>query len=356
MVLRRPALSRAGTQGARLTLPTDATAPPSTPPSHHAPGGGFRNPWPDSEPRGWLDVLRWSLQRRGRATTPRRGSFPTSTPDVIRPRAASDVFTATWVGHSTVLLQMGGRNVLTDAMWSERAFPVQWSGPRRIMEPALPLDELPEIDVVLTSHSHYDHLDRATVKRLVKLQPAATWVVPLQLGAYLRGFGVERLIEMDWWSRVTTSDVTVTATPARHFSARRIGDRNKTLWCGYVIQAGGKSAYFAGDTAYHPEFATIGSRCGPFDIALMPIGAYEPRWFMRAMHMNPEEAVQALLDLHRAHPDRPLPLMLGMHWGTFRLTDEPMEEPPRRTRELWRARGLDDDRLWIAAFGETRSW
>jgi N-acyl-phosphatidylethanolamine-hydrolysing phospholipase D len=266
------------------------------------------------------------------------------------------VFTATWVGHSTVLLQMGGRNVLTDAMWSERAFPVQWSGPRRIMEPALPLDELPEIDVVLTSHSHYDHLDKATVKRLVKLQPTATWVVPLRLGAYLRGFGVERVVEMDWWSRVTTSDVTVTATPARHFSARRIGDRNKTLWCGYVIQAGGKSAYCAGDTAYHPEFATIGARCGPFDLALMPIGAYEPRWFMRAMHMNPEEAVQALLDLHRAHPSRPLPLMLGMHWGTFRLTDEPMEEPPRRTRELWRARGLGDDRLWIAAFGETRSW
>jgi L-ascorbate metabolism protein UlaG (beta-lactamase superfamily) len=122
------------------------------------------------------------------------------------------------------------------------------------------------------------------------------------------------------------------------------------------LTAGGVHIYFAGDTAYAPFFREVRQRLGPIDLALLPIGAYEPRWFMRAMHMNPEEAVQALLDLHRAHPSRRLPLMLGMHWGTFRLTDEPMEEPPRRTRELWRARGLDDDRLWIAAFGETRSW
>ncbi|HEY2065281.1 MAG TPA: MBL fold metallo-hydrolase [Gemmatimonadaceae bacterium] len=323
---------------------------------HHTPDGGFRNPWPDSEPRGWLDVLRWSLQRRGRAPTPPRGSFPTTTPNVVRPRAADELFTATWVGHATVLLQMGGRNVLTDAMWSERAFPVQWSGPRRIMPPALPLEALPEIDVVLTSHSHYDHLDKSTVERLVTLQPGATWIAPLRLGAYLRDFGVKRLVEMDWWSSVTTSGVTVTATPARHFSARRIGDRNKTLWCGYAIQVGGRRVYFAGDTAYHPEFGAIGTRCGPFDLVLVPIGAYEPRWFMHVVHMNPDEAVQAAIDLHQAHPDRPLPLMLGIHWGTFRLTDEPMEEPPRRTREIWHARGLDDDRLWIARFGETRSW
>ena len=255
-----------------------------------------------------------------------------------------------------MLLQMAGLNVLTDPIWSERAFPVQWSGPRRIMPPALPLDELPEIDIVLMSHSHYDHLDKSTVKRLVKRQAGATWIAPLGLGRYLRGFGARQLIEMDWWSSVTTSGVTVTATPARHFSARRIGDRNKTLWCGYALEAAGKRIYFAGDTAYHPEFAAIGARCGPFDLALVPIGAYEPRWFMHVMHMNPDEAVQATIDLHLAQPGRPAPSMLAIHWGTFRLTDEPMAEPPQRTRELWHARGLDDDRLWIAKFGETRSW
>ena len=355
MVLRRPAVSRARTQAARLTRVAE-TRDARSAPAHHAPGGGFRNPWPDSEPRGWRDVLRWSLQRRNVGRTPPRGSFPTATPDVAHPRAAGDVFTATWIGHSTVLLQMGGRNILTDPMWGDRAFPVRWAGPRRIMPPALALEALPAIDVILTSHSHYDHLDKRTVKRLVRLQPDATWIAPLRLGKYLQDFGVEQVIEMDWWSSVTTRDVTITATPARHFSARRLGDRNKTLWCGFAVDVGGRRAFYAGDTAYHPEFGAIAERCGPFDLLLMPIGAYEPRWFMHVVHMNPDEAVQAADDLRRAHPNRPLPTMLGVHWGTFRLTDEPMEEPPRRARELWHARGFDDDRLWIARFGETRSW
>ena len=326
------------------------------PRAHHAPDGTYRNPWPDSAPHGFVDVLRWMRERRrtGRAPSPPRGSFPASTPRIVSPRTASSVATATWIGHSTVLLQAGGLNILTDPMFSERAFPVQWAGPRRIMPPALALDALPPVDIVLLSHSHYDHFDKTSVKRLTARHPDAQWVAPCKLGAYLRGFGVGRVVELDWWQSTEIGGARVSATPARHFSARRLGDRNKTLWCGYALEVGGRRVYFAGDTAYHPEFGAIGERYGAFDLVMMPLGAYEPRWFMHVVHVNPEEAVQACVDLAAPHPSHPMPLVLGIHWGTFRLTDEPMDEPPHRARALWRERGFDADRLWIARFGETR--
>ena len=325
--------------------------------THHAPDGSFRNPWPDSVPHGFGDLLRWMRERRGqpRTPTPARGSFPTTAPFVAHPRAAHDVATATWIGHSTVLLQVGGLNILSDPMWSERAFPVQWAGPRRVMPPAMALEALPPLDIVLLSHSHYDHFDKATVRRLATLHPRTTWIVPLKLGAYLRGFGVRTIIELDWWQSVEVDGIVISATPARHFSARRFRDRNRTLWCGFALEVGGRRLYFAGDSAYHPEFAAIGERHGPFNLVMMPIGAYDPRWFMHIVHVNPEEAVQAYADLLSAHRDAPPPLMLGIHWGTFRLTDEPMEEPPVRTRAAWNERGLATDRLWIARFGETRA-
>jgi N-acyl-phosphatidylethanolamine-hydrolysing phospholipase D len=325
---------------------------------HRNTDGTFRNPWPDSGTHGLSDVLRWMRERRrtGRAPTPPRNSFPTSAPELVQPRAARDDARATWVGHSTVLLQVGGLNVLTDPMWSERASPVQWVGPRRVMAPALSLESLPPLDVVLLSHSHYDHLDKGTVKRLASRHPDAQWVAPLGLGRYLRRFGVRKVSELDWWQRVSHRGATVTATPARHFSARRPGDRNRTLWCGYAVEIQGRRMYFAGDTAYHPAFREISARCGPFDFVMMPIGAYDPRWFMRVVHVDPAEAVQACADLRSAHPGHDMPLMLGIHWGTFRLTDEPMDEPPRRTTELWNERGFGADRLWIARFGETRAW
>ena len=334
-------------------LPTDGTAPPT----HHAPGGGFRNPWPDSEPRGWRDVLRWSMERRRhrRIATPRRGSFATAAPRIVYPRAAGTEFTATWIGHATVLLQMGGLNVLTDPMFSERAFPVQWMGPRRVMDPGLRLEALPPLDVVLLSHNHYDHLDKPAVRRLARAHLGAVWVVPLGLGAYVRGWGTKEIIELDWWQQAEACGLHVTATPARHFSARRIGDRCKTLWCGYALETARGRAFFAGDTAYHPQFGEIAVRCGPFDFVMIPIGAYDPRWFMHVVHADPEEAVQAYVDLASSAGGLS-PLMLAIHWGTFRLTDEPMEEPPRRAAAAWRQRGLDASRLWIAPFGETRLW
>jgi N-acyl-phosphatidylethanolamine-hydrolysing phospholipase D len=178
--------------------------------------------------------------------------------------------------------------------------------------------------------------------------------VPLGLGAYIRAWGVREIIELDWWQDTVVNDLNATATPARHFSNRRLGDRNRSLWCGFALELDGKRAYFAGDTGYHPEFSEIGARCGPFDFVMIPIGAYDPRWFMERLHVDPEEAVRIYQDLIAPHPSAPHPLMLGIHWGTFRLTDEPMEEPPRRTVARWREARLEDDRLWIARFGETR--
>lgn len=324
--------------------------------AHRAPDGSFRNPWPDSQLHGLRDVLRFAAEgrTRGYAGTPRRGTFPTSTPAISYPRASDTEFAATWIGHSTVLLQLGGLNVLTDPVFSQRAFPLQWLGPRRVMDPGLPIDALPPLDVVILSHNHYDHLDKPAVKQLARAHPRTTWIVPLGLGASIRGWGAREIVELDWWQQTEFNALRITATPARHFSSRGPLDRNKSLWCGFALEAKGKRAWFAGDTAYHPEFGEIGAKCGPFDFVMIPIGAYDPRWFMRRVHVDPEEAVQIYQDLVAPHAGKPYPLMLGIHWGTFRLTHEPMDEPPRRTFARWRAVGLEEDRLWIGRFGETR--
>ena len=324
--------------------------------AHHAADGSFRNPWPDSEPRGWRDVLQWRRQRRGQVlpADPPRGSYPTARPEIAYPRAPTTDHSATWIGHSTVLLQFGGLNIITDPMFSQRAFPVQWAGPRRIMDPAIGIDALPPLDIVLLSHTHYDHLDKPAVRQLARAHPDAIWVTPLGVGAYIRGWGAREIVELDWWQTATVAGLRVTATPARHFSARRFGDRNKTLWCGFAFELEGKRAFFAGDTAYHDQFRQVGGRCGPFDFVMIPIGAYDPRWFMHVVHVDPEGAVRIYQDIIAAQPREPHPLMLGIHWGTFRLTDEAMAEPPKRAAERWRLAGLDNDRLWIARFGETR--
>lgn len=318
--------------------------------------GRFHAPWPDSEPHSFSDVLKWSRERRREqhAPDPPRNSFPTATSEIALPRAAVDRFAATWIGHSTVLLQIGGKNVITDPVFSQRASPVQWAGPRRVTDPSMAIDALPPIDVVLLSHSHYDHLDKGSVKRILRANPDAKWVAPLKLSRYVKGWGIRDIVELDWWGCAVIDGVRITATPARHFSARGLGDRNKALWCGFAFEANGRRAYFAGDTAYHPAFREIGERCGPFDFAMIPIGAYDPRWFMKIVHADPEEAVQIYQDIAAAHPNQN-PLMLAIHWGTFRLTDEAMDEPPKRAMARWQQIGLPADRLWIARFGETRS-
>ncbi|NUQ21029.1 MAG: MBL fold metallo-hydrolase [Gemmatimonadaceae bacterium] len=325
--------------------------------SHHAPGGGFRNPWPGAQPKGFAAVLRWSAGRAVRrlrgARTPPVAAFPTAVSAIASPRESGDALRATWVGHSTVLLQLGRMNVLTDPIWSMRASPVAWAGPRRLMAPAIALSELPPLDVVLLSHDHYDHLDASTVRRLVAAHPEARWVTALGIGRRLTELGVPQVVELDWWQSTRAADAIVTATPAQHFSGRSLGDRDSTLWAGFTIAADGWKVFFAGDTGRHPEFGAIARRLGPFDVALMPIGAYEPRWFMRPVHMNAEEAVEAAVEL--TAPGGEPPIMMGIHWGTFRLTDEPMDEPPRRASRAWAARGLPAERCWVLRHGETRT-
>jgi N-acyl-phosphatidylethanolamine-hydrolysing phospholipase D len=301
------------------------------------------------------DFFRWRFKQRREeaiAPSPAYNSLPRREPAIVSPRAARGYRSATWVGHSTVLLQLGPLNVLTDPIWSERASPFQWIGPRRVMPPALDFDALPEVDVVLLSHNHYDHLDKTTVKRLAERFPDASWLCPLGVGSLLRSFGVKRLVERDWWGTVETSAFTATCTPAQHFSARGLGDRGDTLWCGWTLETDGTRVYFAGDTALHPEFRKIGSRLGPFDLVMLPIGAYEPRWFMGAVHMNPEDAMKAYSDIVDETGRRPA--CLAIHWGTFRLTDEPVEEPPIRFAKRWRELGFPDGANWTFAHGETR--
>ena len=318
---------------------------------HHDAGGRFRNPWPNAEARGFRDVLKWSLERRA---NPRPAVVDPAPFRSAGPRfgaaSATGAVAVTWIGHSTVVLEVGGKTILTDPVWSDRVSPVRWAGPKRWVAPPVPLELLPPLDLVLLSHNHYDHCDRPTIEGLARLHPGATWIAPLRLGALLARWGVRRIVELDWWTAVTLAgDVRVAATPAQHFSARGLNDRGATLWCGYALEVSGRRVYFAGDTAYHPEFATIASTFGPFDLSLIPIGAYDPRWFMKVVHLNPEEAVRAFQDLGASG------VMVPIHWGTFKLTDEPMDEPPVRARAAWGAAGLVDRDLWVLAHGETRA-
>jgi N-acyl-phosphatidylethanolamine-hydrolysing phospholipase D len=259
----------------------------------------------------------------------------------------------TWLGHSTVLIQTPAATVLTDPVWAERVSPFSFLGPRRWVPAPLALEALPRLDLVLLSHNHYDHLDQATVRRLAELQPGAPWITPLGLSATLRAWGVREAIELDWWDVHRAGAVEIGCAPAMHFSARGFRDRNRTLWCGWGIKLGERRAFFAGDTGYHPEFPRIRERFGPFDLLLLPVGAYEPRWFMRPVHMNPEEAVLAYRDLVSGLAESP-GVMVPIHWGTYKLTDEPMDEPPGRTRQAWMGAGLPEERLWVLQHGETR--
>ncbi|HEX2717018.1 MAG TPA: MBL fold metallo-hydrolase [Gemmatimonadaceae bacterium] len=322
------------------------------PASHHKPGGGYRNPWPDSQPRGLGGFLRWTGQRlaarvRGESREGRRVEFPLSMPSFAPKPGEPDGLRVTWLGHSTVVLQLGATTVLLDPAWSERASPVSFAGPRRIVPVPIRLERLPPIDVLVHSHDHYDHLDAATVRALARAHPGARWVAPLGVGARLTPLGVPQVAELDWWEATRAGAAEVTCTPAQHFSGRGLGDRDRTLWGGFAIAAGGWRVFYAGDSGLHPEFGEIARRLGPFDLAIVPIGAYEPRWFMRPVHMDPDDAVTAAIALDA-------PVTVGVHWGTFRLTDEPLDEPPTRAVQAWAARGAPGRELWILRHGETR--
>jgi N-acyl-phosphatidylethanolamine-hydrolysing phospholipase D len=254
----------------------------------------------------------------------------------------------TWIGHSTLLVQLQGVSVLTDPQWSSRASPVAFGGPRRLTRPGVAFEDLPPIHVVLISHNHYDHLDVATVRRVAQVHHPR-FLVPLGLKAWFGELGITDVDELDWWQTRTLQSLTFTSVPARHFSGRGPRDRNRTLWSGWTISGGGRRLYFAGDTAYFAGFTEIGRRLGPFDIAALPIGAYVPAAIMKSAHTTPEEALQALDDVGAR-------AMVPIHWGTFDLADEPIEEPPQRLEAEARRRGLGPERVWLLRHGESRTW
>jgi len=253
----------------------------------------------------------------------------------------------TWLGHAAFLAGMAGQTILIDPFLSDYASPVQGVGPRRFTPPGLSVGQLPRIDVLLVSHNHYDHLDARTIEALPDKERIAV-VVPLGLGRFFAARGFRRITELDWHGRVTIDGLAVTCVPAIHRSARSLVDRNRTLWGGFVLESARRRLYFGGDTAYGTIFQETGRRHGPFDLALLGIGCYAPRAAMAMNHADPEEAVQIALDLGARQ-------VMGMHWGTLRMTEEPPFEPPRRFRIAAAAAGFGPDQAWLMRVGETRA-
>lgn len=323
-------------------------------PPHHTADGKFRLPWPvaGGEKRTQFQLLQWMGERflRGRPRNPKPGELPMARSEIASPRAAGDEIRITWVGHSTFLIQAGGINILTDPHWSLRASPSQRIGPARLVPPAIAWEALPPIDVVLLSHDHYDHLDEDTVRRLhERFGAALRWVTPLKYAGWFARLGIRGITELDWWDEAELEGgVRVTCAPAQHWTRRTMREFNDRLWASFALRLpDGRAIYFAGDSGYFGGYGEIARRAGPFDVVLMPVGAYDPRWFMKPAHMNPEEAVRAYQDLGGRGA------FVAMHWGTFRLTDEDPLEPPLRTRAAWAAAGLAAGDLHIPRHGET---
>ena len=281
----------------------------------HFDGRRFYNPGAP-QARGFLDAIRWKLGSRPEPSPAFISDVQQSTPPGCTEGGELRV---TLVNHSTVLIQQRKFNILTDPIWSERATPVSWLGPRRRREPGVRMDDLPNIDVVLISHNHYDHFDLPTLRQLAG-RGRSTFIVAAGDARLLRSERIEPVYELDWGESLSLSGFNVHCVPALHFSARGILDRNKTLWCGYAIEFPDRLVYFAGDTAFGSHFAQIREKFGSPQLALLPIGAYEPRWFMSSVHINPEEAV-------RAHEILGAKTSIAIHHGTFQLADDAIDTP-----------------------------
>jgi len=243
---------------------------------------------------------------------------------------------AVWVGHATYLINNGDINILTDPIFSKRASPIGFAGPKRMIPPAMQLNDLPKIDAVVVSHNHYDHFDIWSLKKLYKLNPETIFMIPVGDKKKLIKAGIKNVVEMNWWESLKVSNTTFHFTPVQHWSKRGLFDRNKSLWGGWFMQTDALALYHAGDTGYSSDFKTSHERLGAPDSSFIPIGAYDPRWFMKDSHVNPEEAVQIALDLKS-------PYSFGMHWGTFTLTDEPVLEPPVRLERALVDQNLEPD-------------
>jgi len=292
----------------------------------HFDGKRFYNPNAPQVPP-LLEVLRWKLTSRPEPSPSFISDVEPSTPPQ---RVEGSGLRTTLVNHSSVLLQQRGSNILTDPIWSDRASPVSWSGPRRHRKPGVSWEDLPTIDMVLISHNHYDHLDLPTLRRLAA-RGNSTFIVPVGVRRLLHSENIGPAHELDWGEAFSLAEsragCTIHCVPALHFSSRGIFDRNLTLWCGYVIECQERLIYFAGDTAFGDHFAHIREKFGSPHLALLPIGAYEPRWFMSSVHMAPDEAV-------KAHQILAARKTIAIHHGTFQLTDESIDAPKKQLRAL----------------------
>ena len=337
--------------------PLDTSEPSGAARGEH----GFQNNYIDFEPKGLLNLLQWRWQA-ARAGLPRPPARPTPTmaPDLAfihaNAKAGAEMQPAlTWIGHATVLAQFAGLNILTDPMFSDRASPLTWLGPQRAQPPGLALAQLPRIDAVLISHNHYDHCDEPSLRAL-NAQPGGPplFLVPLGLKAWMAGIGITNVVELDWWQSHTLGPLDIVLTPVQHWSGRGLTDRMDTLWGGYALFAADLQLFFAGDTGYSRDFSDIRARFadrqtdGGFDVALIPVGAYEPRWFMADQHVNPEEAVRIHLDLRAKRS-------LGIHWGTFELSDESLDDPPLALAKARTRLKVEDGAFFLMAIGQTRT-
>jgi L-ascorbate metabolism protein UlaG (beta-lactamase superfamily) len=311
---------------------------------------GYRNNYPHAEKQSFWA---WKLEEWRNDLPPKAPpggwNLPYVNTDAVALSAPENNPSVTWIGHATMLVRLGGKAVLFDPNFSDRASPFAFAGPKRVVPIPIDISELPRIDLVLISHNHYDHLDLVSVQRLAAMpQGSPHFLVPLGLKAWFAALGVTRVDEYDWWQETREDGLRITFVPAQHWSRRGLDDTNETLWGGWVVEGEGLKVIHTGDTGYSQDLRDIGERLGPFDMAFIPIGAYAPRWFMKVNHVDVPEAVQIRADLRAARA-------IGMHWGTFEgLTDEPLDEPPKVLARQREERGLSQAEFDVLKIGETR--
>jgi L-ascorbate metabolism protein UlaG (beta-lactamase superfamily) len=301
--------------------------------------------YPGTPKRSYGDVLKWIFTRNAIPWPVKRELTFFTQPET---RVSSGELRITFVNHATILIQWEGINILTDPVWSKRVSPFRWIGPKRVHPPGIAFEDLPVIDLILISHNHYDSLDLPTLKKLF-LRDHPMIIAGLGNASLLKSKGIDKVDECDWWKLIDLSNgLQIIFTPAQHFSARGIWDRDTTLWGGFVIRKHSDVLYFSGDTAYCGVFKQVKERYGNPRLAMLPIGAYEPRWFMKPAHMSAEEAVQAHLDVGAK-------ISLAYHFGTFQLSDEGIDDPPEALRKEMARLGVPSNTFWVLEPGQSRS-